>query len=142
MKFSEAPISCPMDGLLRVISGPWTTYILWRLATHEIVRFGELKRLVPGISSRVLTERLRKLEDAGLVHRDYKPTIPPEVSYSLTERGLEMRDVLNQLNRLSQKWQLSNNCMPLEGEGQTGTPGDTAKDAELVDVNADAEVVR
>ncbi|WP_235008550.1 winged helix-turn-helix transcriptional regulator [Candidatus Halocynthiibacter alkanivorans] len=142
MKFSEAPVSCPMDGLLRVISGPWTTYILWRLATHEIVRFGELKRLVSGISSRVLTERLRKLEDAGLVHRDYKPTIPPEVSYSLTERGLEMRDVLNQLNWLSQKWQLSNNCMPLEREGQAGTIRSPLADAEPGSENEDTSGAR
>lgn len=110
MKFSKSPISCPMDELLRVISGPWTTYILWRLSNNKIVRFGELKRMVPGISSRVLTERLRKLEEAGLVTRTYKPTIPPEVSYSLTDRGLELRDILNQLSDLSIKWGMAGDC--------------------------------
>jgi DNA-binding HxlR family transcriptional regulator len=110
MKFSDAPICCPMDGLLQIISGPWTTYILWRLANNESVRFGELKRLVPGISSRVLTERLRKLEDAGFVTRTYKPTIPPEVSYALSDRGLELRSILNQLADLSIKWELAENC--------------------------------
>lgn len=110
MKFSKSPISCPMDELLRVISGPWTTYILWRLANNKNVRFGELKRMVPGISSRVLTERLRKLEEAGLVIRTYKPTIPPEVSYSLSERGLELRDILNQLSDLSIEWGMAKDC--------------------------------
>lgn len=110
MKFSEAPVSCPMDSLLQIISGPWTTYILWRLANHGTVRFGELKRLVPGISSRVLTERLRKLEEAGFVTRTYKPTIPPEVSYALSDRGLELRSILNQLADLSIKWELAQNC--------------------------------
>lgn len=110
MKFSQSPISCPMDELLRIISGPWTTYILWRLANNKNVRFGELKRIVPGISSRVLTERLRKLEEAGLVIRTYKPTIPPEVSYSLSERGLELRDILNQLSDLSIKWGMAEDC--------------------------------
>ncbi|MEP2947509.1 MAG: helix-turn-helix domain-containing protein [Lentilitoribacter sp.] len=110
MKFSESPISCPMDELLRIISGPWTTYILWRLANNKNVRFGELKRIVPGISSRVLTERLRKLEEAGLVIRTYKPTIPPEVSYSLSERGLELRDILNQLSDLSIEWGMAKDC--------------------------------
>ncbi|PCJ91195.1 MAG: transcriptional regulator [Hyphomicrobiales bacterium] len=99
-----------MDALLRIISGPWTTYILWQLTNHDSVRFGALKRLVPGISSRVLTERLRKLESAGLVIRDYKPTIPPEVSYSLSERGLELRDVLSGLSTLSIKWDLAEGC--------------------------------
>lgn len=106
MKFSETPLSCPMDAFLRIISGPWTTYILWRLSEYKNVRFGELKRLVPGISSRVLTERLRKLEATGFVKRDYKPTIPPQVSYSLTERGLEMRGILDQMYELSIKWNM------------------------------------
>ncbi len=110
MKFSDASISCPMDSLLQIISGPWTTYILWRLANYKKVRFGELKRLVPGISSRVLTERLRKLENCGLVERHYKPTIPPEVSYSLSERGQELRVILNQLSELSIKWDLAEKC--------------------------------
>ncbi len=99
-----------MDELLRIISGPWTTYILWQLGQHESVRFGALKRLVPGISSRVLTERLRKLEDAGLVTRNHKPTIPPEVSYALSDRGRELRNVLEGLNALSIKWSLSAPC--------------------------------
>ena len=46
---------CPMDALLRLLMGPWTTYILWVLrTTNEPVRFGELKRRVPGISAKVL----------------------------------------------------------------------------------------
>lgn len=107
MKLSDHPVSCPMDGLLRIISGPWTTYILWQLANTDAIRFGELKRKVSGISSRVLTERLRKLETAGLVVRTYKPTIPPEVSYSLSDRGQEMRAVLNQLSALAISWNLA-----------------------------------
>ncbi len=104
--------SCPMDGLLRIISGPWTTYILWRIGNAESLRFGELKRLVPGVSSRVLTERLRKLEDAGLLHRDYQPSIPPKVSYSLTPRGQELREILNDLSNVAQKWGLAQPCEP------------------------------
>lgn len=83
---------------------------MWRLANNKNVRFGELKRIVPGISSRVLTERLRKLESAGLVDRAYKPTIPPEVSYSLSKRGMELRVILNQLSALSIKWDLAETC--------------------------------
>ncbi|MEY1557725.1 winged helix-turn-helix transcriptional regulator [Yoonia sp. R2331] len=99
-----------MDGLLRVISGPWTTYILWRLGNYGEVRFGELKRLVPGISSRVLTERLRNLEQAGLIYRNHKPTIPPQVSYGLTQNGLAFKDILNDMNDLAVRIGISGNC--------------------------------
>lgn len=110
MKQADFKPSCPMDALLRIISGPWTTYIIWTLTNHGSVRFGELKRLVPGISSRLLTDRLRKLEEAGLVARDYKPTIPPEVSYSLTDRGLKLRGVMTQLSDLAFEWDLTEGC--------------------------------
>lgn len=119
MKFSDAPVSCPMDKLLQIISGPWTTYILWRLSNHGNVRFGKLKRLIPGISSRVLTERLRKLEETGFVTRTYKPTIPPEVSYALSDRGLELREVLNKLSDMSVRWNLAAPCNADAGEAES-----------------------
>lgn len=96
--------ACPMDGLLRLLMGPWTTYILWVLRSQGPQRFGALKRLVPGISAKVLTERLRLLESAGLVHRDYTPSIPPQVTYSLARRGDELTPVLEQLNATAQRW--------------------------------------
>lgn len=96
--------ACPMDSLLQLMTGPWTTYILWLLSSEGTLRFGELKAKMQGISSKVLTERLRMLEEAGLVHRDYKPTIPPSVSYSLTPRGSELKDVLDGLNGLALRW--------------------------------------
>lgn len=101
---THAHSACPMDSLLQTISGPWTSYILWLLSSQGTLRFGELKAKMPGISSKVLTERLRMLERAGLVHRDYKPTIPPSVSYSLTARGAELKDVLEGLNVLALRW--------------------------------------
>ncbi|MDD3760276.1 MAG: helix-turn-helix domain-containing protein [Acidithiobacillus sp.] len=79
--------SCPMDRLLRLIMGPWTTYLLWVLESQGVMRFGALKKSIPGISSRVLTERLRSLESAGIIFREYRATIPPEVSYGLTEKA-------------------------------------------------------
>ncbi|MBW9248491.1 MAG: transcriptional regulator [Acidithiobacillus ferriphilus] len=98
-----------MDQLLRLLMGPWTTYILWVLENQGTLRFGELKRTIPGISSRMLTERLRGLETAQIVFRDYRPTIPPEVRYGLTERGQELGTVLASLNLLAQRWFLEKN---------------------------------
>ena len=96
--------ACPMDSLLKRLMGPWTTYILWLLASQGTLRFGELKGNMPGISSKVLTERLRMLEENGLVSRDYKPTIPPSVYYALTPRGMELKDVLDGLGQLAIRW--------------------------------------
>ncbi len=96
--------NCPMDRLLRRLMGPWTAYIVWVLSDLGPLRFGELKRRVPGISAKVLTQRLRNLENAGLVFRDYKPTVPPEVTYGLTRRGGELKDVLGDLYVLAVRW--------------------------------------
>jgi DNA-binding HxlR family transcriptional regulator len=95
---------CPMDWLLRLLMGPWTTYILWVLRSQGPQRFGELKRCVPGISAKVLTDRLRMLEEARIVHRHYEATIPPSVTYSLTTRGEELREILDRLSEVAQRW--------------------------------------
>jgi DNA-binding HxlR family transcriptional regulator len=69
------------------------------------MRFGVLRKNVAGISSRVLTERLRTLEDKGFVFRHYEPTIPPAVTYGITERMKDIEKVLTQLEGLALKWQ-------------------------------------
>src|ERR1700741_1810341 len=77
--------SCPMDFILRMLMGPWTTYILYNLKTHGPQRFGELKRRVAGISAKMLTERVRTLDGAALVRRDYEAPIPPKVTHARTQ---------------------------------------------------------
>src|SRR6478672_2922856 len=101
----NAASGCPMDRLLRLLTGPWTTYILWVLRTKGPTRFGELKRSVPGISAKMLTERLRMLEEARVIFRHYEPTIPPQVTYGLAARGEELREALDKLNEVSRRWQ-------------------------------------
>ena len=97
--------SCPMDYVLRMLMGPWTTYILYNLRTYGPQRFGELKRRVSGVSAKMLTERLRTLEGAGLLRRDYETTIPPKVTYSLTRRGHELDEVLGKLADVAIRWE-------------------------------------
>jgi DNA-binding HxlR family transcriptional regulator len=93
-----------MDALLRVLMGPWTTYIIYVLRTNGPTRFGELKRRVAGISAKVLTERLRMLEEVEIIKRDYVPTIPPQVTYSLAERGHALTDVIDKLDGIARAW--------------------------------------
>jgi len=105
MPIPVGPLKCPLDSLLRLLMGPWTTYILWILSTEGPLRFGALKRQIPGISSKVLTERLRMLEAAEVIYRDYKPTVPPQVTYGLAARGDELRRVLDALNAIARRWE-------------------------------------
>jgi DNA-binding HxlR family transcriptional regulator len=101
----HVPGQCPMDAVLKLLMGPWTTYIVWLLETQGPLRFGEIKARMPAISSKVLTERLRHMESAGLVSRDYRPTIPPQVSYALTPRGHELKGVLDGISLIARRWQ-------------------------------------
>jgi DNA-binding HxlR family transcriptional regulator len=104
-KSQSATSKCPVEPVLRLLSGRWTLTIMWRLHTEGPQRFGALGKLIPGVSAKVLTERLRLLEDAGLVHRHMKPTIPPEVTYSLTQHGDELRASLSEIERVAYNWQ-------------------------------------
>jgi DNA-binding HxlR family transcriptional regulator len=101
----KSPHSCPFGELLDVLARPWTMHVLWVLSTNGPTRFGALRRQVEGISSRVLTERLRILERKGFVYRDYEPTIPPSVTYGITKRMKDISKVLDELNELARKWQ-------------------------------------
>lgn len=102
---TKESVTCPMDFILRMLMGPWTTYILYNLRSHGPQRFGELKRRVSGISAKMLTERLRTLEGASLVRRDYEATIPPKVTYSLTARGHELDGVMGTLAEIGSRWE-------------------------------------
>jgi DNA-binding HxlR family transcriptional regulator len=101
----KSPSPCAIGGLLELLTRPWTMHILWYLSTNGPMRFGVLKKQVDGISSRVLTERLRTLEDKGFIFRHYEPTIPPAVTYGITERMKDIEKVLTQLGGLARKWQ-------------------------------------
>jgi len=103
----ELPAKCPRPTheLLQLLTRPWTMHILWALSSGGPTRFGALRRHIEGISSRLLTERLRTLEEKGFIYRHYEPTIPPAVTYGLTERMAEISEALQKLDDLARKWQ-------------------------------------
>src|SRR5437879_11852368 len=98
---TKEPPHCPFGELLEILARPWTMHVLWVLSTNGPTRFGALRRQVEGISSRVLTERLRVLEQKGFVFRDYEPTIPPSVTYGLTKRMKDISKVFSGLDELT-----------------------------------------
>ncbi|MEV0589010.1 helix-turn-helix domain-containing protein [Nonomuraea sp. NPDC050310] len=88
--------TCGLDAAIAVMGGKWKGLILFAL--HEgPVRFGELRRAVPGISERVLILQLREMEASGLVHREVYHQVPPKVEYSLTDFGQSLNTALGPL---------------------------------------------
>jgi len=101
-----------IGGLLELLTRPWTMHVLWALSHDGPMRFGVLRRQIEGISARVLTERLRTLEGAGFVFRHYEQTIPPAVTYGITDRMKDIEKVLVQLEGLARKWQSDGTAVP------------------------------
>ncbi len=104
-RLPQPPAPCAIGGLLELLARPWTLHILWALSHNGPMRFGVLRRQIEKISARVLTERLRTLESAGFVFRHYEQTIPPAVTYGITERMKDIEKVLAQMEGLARKWQ-------------------------------------
>ena len=90
---SEPPDKCPLTECLSVIGGAWTPNVIWYLSKRAR-RFTELKSDISGISAKILTQRLRRLEMDGVVQRNVMPTSPPTVEYRLTSLGLELKPAI------------------------------------------------
>ncbi|TCM96910.1 HxlR family transcriptional regulator [Paenibacillus sp. BK033] len=93
---------CPVTETQNVIAGKWKIIILWHL--RETRRFGELQRLVPGISKAILTSQLRELEKDRMVNRVVYQEVPPKVEYSLTEAGEQFLPILERMGEWGKKY--------------------------------------
>jgi DNA-binding HxlR family transcriptional regulator len=95
---------CPhFHAAIELIGKRWTGAIVCAL-TERPMRFGELARAVPGLSDRLLSQRLRELELEGLVERTVEAGTPVRVTYSLSEAGRDLDPAIRELRRWAQRW--------------------------------------
>ena len=92
---------CPLTPCIKILSGAWALEILYFLRAGPL-RFGNLRRELGKVSSKVLTTRLRELEERGAVKRKVIPTNPPMVEYRLSKMGEELLPVLDAISEVSQ----------------------------------------
>ncbi|WP_341644949.1 winged helix-turn-helix transcriptional regulator [Thauera sp. SDU_THAU2] len=88
---------CTVEATLDLIGGKWKGVILYRLLTEQVLRFNELRRLLPNITQRMLTNQLRELEGDGLIARKIYAEVPPKVEYRLTDYGQTLAPVIHAL---------------------------------------------
>lgn len=103
MPYQDGSFGCPVEVGLQMISGKWKSNIMYELL-QQTRRFGELLRLIPGVSRHVLTLQLRLLEEDGIVKRTAYLTIPPKVEYELTEFGRSLEPILKQLIKVGEQY--------------------------------------
>ena len=85
---------CPVTTTLSVIGGKWKPIILF-IIRDEKKRFGEIKKLIPAITQKMLTQQLRELEQDTIINRKVYPVVPPKVEYSLTDYGRTLVPILD-----------------------------------------------
>ncbi|MBB3109516.1 DNA-binding HxlR family transcriptional regulator [Paenibacillus phyllosphaerae] len=90
-------INCEKELTLALIGGKWKLIILWHLGIEGTQRFSELKKLIPHITQKILTNQLRELEEDQLVERTVYPVVPPKVEYKLTEYGQSLTPILRMM---------------------------------------------
>lgn len=97
MKQEEIRFSCPFELTIELIGGKWKGLILWHLHDKKVLRNGEMLRLIPRITQKMLTQQLREMEENGLINRVIYEQIPPKVEYSLTPHGEAIRPILEMM---------------------------------------------
>lgn len=89
---------CPVEYTLSVIGGKWKPIILYHLSTGGIMRYGEIKKSMSGITHKMLSMQLKELEADGLVLRTEYPQVPPKVEYQLTDKGISLMPVFQAMS--------------------------------------------
>jgi DNA-binding HxlR family transcriptional regulator len=101
--------NCGFELTLELIGGKWKGLILWYLHEHGTLRNGELMRLIPSITQKMLTQQLREMEENNLIVRKVYEQVPPKVEYSLTVYGEKLRLILESMKEWGMEYAKENN---------------------------------
>lgn len=107
-KSIEDYVQCPFHLAMSVLEGKWKFAILYVLSAQGTLRFKELERAIPDISTRMLTKELKHLEKKGVVFRKAYATVPPKVEYSLTEMGQSTAPVIAAITKWGEQYFTAN----------------------------------
>lgn len=108
MDSNKIKFICPVDTTLKMIGGKYKALILWHLIDATL-RFGELRRVIPQATPKMLTQQLRELEQDRLIIRKVYPVVPPKVEYSLSDLGISIRPILSAMYNWGADYLSSNN---------------------------------
>lgn len=95
-KYQQAK-ECPITIFMEQIGGKWKPVIIWLLLLNKVMRFNELDKAIDGISQKMLSQQLKKLEKLKIIDRKSYPVIPPKVEYRLTEKGKSLKENLTKI---------------------------------------------
>lgn len=93
----ENPVKAPFGYTISMIGGKWNLIILYELKVNSVMRYGELKKALTGITHKMLSQQLKELEANKLIIRKEYPQVPPKVEYSLAERGLSLSKIMKDI---------------------------------------------
>lgn len=94
------------EKVVGMIGGKWKLRIIYMLASHEVLRYGELKRLLSPITHKMLTTQLKELEKDGLINRKEYHQIPPKVEYSMTKMGSDLQPIVKEIHNWISKYDI------------------------------------
>ncbi|MBA5851624.1 helix-turn-helix transcriptional regulator [Clostridium sp. cel8] len=109
LKFKNKNYTCTFEITIDLIGGKWKPLIIWHLGSKGTQRFSQLRRLIPQVTQKMLTQQLRELESDNLVNRKVYPQVPPKVEYSLTNLGKTLMPILSMMCKWGEDYYNSSN---------------------------------
>jgi len=95
---------CPrFETAFEILGKRWTGLIIRTLLSGSR-RFSDIQKIIPSLSSRMLTERVKELEEQGIIARDVYPEMPVRIEYSLTDKGKDLEKTMDEIQKWAEKW--------------------------------------
>lgn len=102
-KWSSDEGKCSISYTLSVVGGRWKWLILYKLFQNKVLRYGEIKKSMPSITHKMLSQQLKELQSTELIYRKEYHQIPPKVEYSLTDKGNTLIPILLHMSEWGEK---------------------------------------